>query len=589
MHTRLTRWRDGKDPYRPWASACEAFHAAEKRVDDLIRHRTRAQDRLRRLPRLTERERALETAIDWESRHLGRLQHDLARHQPLEQAAMATRAQAAARHDRHLAMKPGVMETLFSFGRAVREWRLRLDEVTQAWDLAEQAHREVFRRAQQLRAAQQQSQARLAADQHTLTQVQDHLLRLREECAQDEKQFGKAYPGPAWQGDQRELHAPWLDEEIDTARSNLFIAALQLHQDFLADAAGDMLNGLRAATEVVAGNHPRGLEPEKVRAAWQLFFLAVPLISTTFASAGRMFGGLGHEAIGWLLIDEAGQASPQYAVGAIWRAQRIVVVGDPLQLEPIVSLPNKACLSIANGYGISSTWIPPRASVQTLADRVTAYGTVLDQGEAKVWVSAPLRVHRRCDNPMFNLCNQIAYNDLMINGVHRDLDNPEKPDVFDNSSGPIIAPSHWADEPAGTSGSHLQANQVARLEGALAYLQRRGVPPSEVIAISPFRAVADRLRGLVAEYPGLRAGTIHTAQGREAAVVILVLGGDPSKPGAPANWARTPNLVNVAASRARRRLYVIGDRAFWARHNYFRDLANALGPASATTTPQASG
>jgi superfamily I DNA and/or RNA helicase len=177
---------------------------------------------------------------------------------------------------------------------------------------------------------------------------------------------------------------------------------------------------------------------------------------------------------------------------------------------------------------------------------------------------------------MFTLCNQIAYNNLMVNGVHRDLGNPEKPDSFDSPTKPIIAASYWADEQASSPGSHLQPNQIDRLESALAYLKRQGIPPSEVIAISPFRAVADRLESLIPRYPGLRAGTIHTAQGREAPVVILVLGGDPNKPGAPANWSNTPNLVNVAASRAKRRLYVIGDRSFWARHNYFRDLSNAL-------------
>jgi hypothetical protein len=157
---------------------------------------------------------------------------------------------------------------------------------------------------------------------------------------------------------------------------------------------------------------------------------------------------------------------------------------------------------------------------------------------------------------MFTLCNQIAYNNLMVNGVQRDLGNPDKPDQFNSPAGPVVAASYWADEPAGSPGGHLQPNQIDRLENALAYLKCHGIPPSEIIAISPFRAVADGLRNLIPKYPGLRAGTIHTAQGREAQVVILVLGGDPSKPGAPANWASTPNLVNVAASRAKPRRFL---------------------------------
>ena len=57
--------------------------------------------------------------------------------------------------------------------------------------------------------------------------------------------------------------------------------------------------------------------------------------------------------------------------------------------------------------------------MQSLADRVGKFGTTLGQGDRDMWVSAPLKVHRRCDDPMFSLCNQIAYNGIMVNGVHR--------------------------------------------------------------------------------------------------------------------------------------------------------------------------
>ncbi|WP_311478922.1 hypothetical protein [uncultured Gulosibacter sp.] len=143
MQTRLRQWQDGEVPYTPWAQAREAFHAAEHRVDALIRQRAQAQDRLRRVRELAERERGLESAIEQELRGLNRAQHDLSQHQPVQRQADAVRTQATTSHDRHFAAKPGVLETMFSFGRAVRAWRTRLVDLARALDSAEQHYLDV--------------------------------------------------------------------------------------------------------------------------------------------------------------------------------------------------------------------------------------------------------------------------------------------------------------------------------------------------------------------------------------------------------------------------------------------------------------
>ncbi|HEY5246516.1 MAG TPA: hypothetical protein VIJ60_12675, partial [Acidimicrobiales bacterium] len=81
----------------------------------------------------------------------------------------------------------------------------------------------------------------------------------------------------------------------------------------------------------------------------------------------------------WLLIDEAGQVAPQYAVGAIWRSRRALVVGDPFQLEPVVTIPDRAAHVMATRFGVDPVWVPPDASAQTLADRANPIGTHLDE------------------------------------------------------------------------------------------------------------------------------------------------------------------------------------------------------------------
>ena len=118
--------------------------------------------------------------------------------------------------------------------------------------------------------------------------------------------------------------------------------------------------------------------------------------------------------------------------------------------------------------------------------------------------------------------------------------------------------------------------------------------PPDVYVICPFRVPARRLRGMLLNTPGVlpglsadermrwtekRVGTVHTFQGKEAEAVILMLGaGRGAKPGSRAWAGETPNLLNVAATRAKRALYVVGNRTEWLGAGVFTEAARTLQP-----------
>lgn len=198
------------------------------------------------------------------------------------------------------------------------------------------------------------------------------------------------------------------------------------------------------------------------------------------------------------------------------------------------------------------------------------FGTELPGTEQRVWVGAPLTVHRRCDQPMFDLSNEIAYDGLMLDATDSALAQ-----AF-SARYPTLPQSKWIDVRSDTSDGHWIPAEGTEADRVLAHLDRIDFDFSQVMAIGPFRDVARKLNERARRHQGLRAGTIHTAQGKEAEIVILVLGSDPQSEGARAWAAKRPNLLNVAVSRAKRRLYVIGDRDAWMRQRYFKVLAELL-------------
>jgi RecA/RadA recombinase len=387
-----------------------------------------------------------------------------------------------------------------------------------------------------------------------------------------------------WQRPHHELHVSvaWLDADTQRLRNEAFVAAFDLHRAFIDGAAKQIRHNLNCLFDVLRG---KALPQDKVKvlpSLWSTLFVVTPVISTTFASVGRMFREMPPESLGWLLIDEAGQATPQAAAGALLRARRTVVVGDPLQVPPVVSLSPTLVEKLAGAFGIDyNEWAAPNASAQSLADRASPYAATFEREDSTIRVGAPLLVHRRCDEPMFGIANTVSYGRKMVSAVE------SKPSEIAR----VLGPSAWIDVTS-TSGSKWSQDEGEVVLGLLKALATGGVREPDVFIITPFRTVQNQMRQLVRGHNDLinrlsqttawkwadeRIGTVHTFQGREAESVVFILGApNPNQNGAR-SWAGwPPNIVNVAVTRAKRNLYVVGNRRNWEQHGAFRTLSARL-------------
>ncbi|NEE15515.1 ATP-binding domain-containing protein, partial [Streptomyces sp. SID7499] len=154
---------------------------------------------------------------------------------------------------------------------------------------------------------------------------------------------------------------------------------------------------------------------------------------------------------------------------------------------------------------------------------------------------------------------------------------------FPDSERDGLLPSRWlnTDDPTRQADAPWGERDRRAFEFVLDLLDRHGVGVERIRVIAPFRALVAECKkvcrgrtGWTADLLEERCATVHRAQGKEADVVILVLGG--GRPGARAWAAGTPHLLNVAASRAKRRLYVVGERGLWAPLPHFDVLAAEL-------------
>lgn len=345
---------------------------------------------------------------------------------------------------------------------------------------------------------------------------------------------------------------PWFNKEFRLLQTKLFISALRIRKLYLFKNK----KHLKAAMNIFDKQREYiGKNNELIKAAWEWINLAIPIVSSTFASFGRMFKYFDANSLGALFIDEAGQALPQASVGSIFRSSKIMAVGDPSQIKPVLTLNSEMMNIISRKYKVNETFVSNKASTQTLMDRASKYGFQKNKEE---WIGIPLWVHRRSNYPMFSISNTIAYNGLMVQGKNHEKAKGRA--VWYDVKG--IAIDKYVEE---------QGNKLVDLiKNKL--LENQDLK-NQIYVITPFKNIVNRLISKLSEIDFVitdenkkpaNVGTVHTFQGKEAKIVYFVLGADTNSKGA-ARWAFSdPNIVNVAATRAKEEFYIIGDKTLYS-------------------------
>ncbi len=245
------------------------------------------------------------------------------------------------------------------------------------------------------------------------------------------------------------------------------------------------------------------------------------ILSTTFSARTS----LNADAIqyDYVIMDEASQVDIATGALALSCAGNAVVVGDLKQLPNVISqdVRQKADL-IRNRYHIDDAYdFANNSFLQSLVNVIPDVPSTL------------LREHYRCHPRIISFCNQKFYDGELII-MTKDDDNDDA----------LMAVKT-------VEGNHARDNYNQRQidvikEEILPDLQ---IPPENIGIIAPYNNQVNEIKKQI---PGIEVATVHKFQGREKDIIILSTVDNQIK-----DFTDDPYLLNVAVSRAKKRLIVV--------------------------------
>jgi superfamily I DNA and/or RNA helicase len=265
---------------------------------------------------------------------------------------------------------------------------------------------------------------------------------------------------------------------------------------------------------------------------------------------------LGQRTFDLAVIDEACQSTEPGNWIPLTRSERLVLAGDHQQLPPTVVSAD----AVREGFSVS------------LLERLMAMNA---RG-----LSRQLTVQYRMHEQIMAFSSTEFYGgSLIADSTVRDHCLSDLPGVTETDS--TLAPVTFFDTAGASYEEELEQDGESRLNPQEAdvvcrcveELLQAGLPPHHVAVIAPYAAQVRHLRERLA-VSGLEVDTVDGFQGREkeAVVVSLVRSNADGEIGFLADVRR----MNVAFTRARRKLIVIGDSATVSRHPFYQRFLEYL-------------
>ncbi|WP_017611983.1 caspase, EACC1-associated type [Nocardiopsis salina] len=270
-----------------------------------------------------------------------------------------------------------------------------------------------------------------------------------------------------------------------------------------------------------------------------------------------------------VVVDEASQCTVSDLIPLLYRARRALVIGDPHQLQPVHPLGPHEDRRIQATHQLRQEWLEERALIHSGSSAYHAAASALaSSGGEVLWLDEHYRCHPEIVAPVNRrfYAGRLAVR-TQTAGLAVDSDRAVQ----------------WIDvrgrpqRPGGRSCSNPE--EAERVIELLRDLWRTLPPDADIGVVSPFAAHVREIEHRLGDQVGerIRVGTAHTFQGGECDVIVVSPAAAAGVNRGTGDWAaRQQNLWNVAVTRARARLYVVGDREHWSeRGGLLQDLSRA--------------